>query len=807
MEWLTDMLQGKAKVRSLRQPVRWIAHPLLSATVMVLAAAYTVDSAGLDSLEFNSRRDWNNDWEFRVGTLEIANNGTVRPLFVRKNINASLNAEDFVTEKDRAGVIVRLGGILGVGSDSNGARAANILDGLERTVWRPDPRDELKTWWIEVDLGRVVTANKVVLKMGQGTPLQQFAVYTSNGHEAFFSGSKVKDYRLVGRTTQPNREAVIEYPLLDKDVVDGEEVIRQMVRFVFIELTAESDTPGQLAELEVHSLGDNLMLGALDRLGSVLKARAGEAVDGIKVADGRIKSHEDLRTDIFNWRHNGWMRIDLGSTYWLDTIRLVGQRLSHSGGLARPVVGYRLFVSDGSRQAGTGTDPVLQDFIWQTVAAIDQNPEQQIIFENTFSLRPVRHIFFSNRNNEVSDRTSGVQVNMAEIQAFGEGFVPSASLTSRMINLGSSRNITSLAWKADTPAGTAVEIRTRTGDTIEEITTHFCRNGLECTKRDWDKEVSLFKSSGPVIVQQMPDQSWSGWSRPYAFSGERFLSPSPKARLLIEARLVSQGPTIAPTLRGITLFHADPLARELTAFIEPRVVPLATPTDFSITIQPTFFGGQSGFDQVLVATPLQSELLAVHVGDQTFEPGELDSVYTSPDSLWLDLPVHVRVQQPPTVVIDFRTTIFDDNTLFETVVIDSRDAEQGQPVEASFAGATIVRLIESSGLLPEVAVNPPVFTPNGDGANDEVRIEFLVNRLNSVRPVTVDIFDVAGRLVVELDAREIHDRTGKSGRYVAVWQGLDSSGRLLPPGIYLCRVDVDAQQDPETALRTVGIAY
>ncbi len=60
---------------------------------------------------------------------------------------------------------------------------------------------------------------------------------------------------------------------------------------------------------------------------------------------------------------------------------------------------------------------------------------------------------------------------------------------------------------------------------------------------------------------------------------------------------------------------------------------------------------------------------------------------------------------------------------------------------------------------------------------------------------------------VELDAREIHDRTGKSGRYVAVWQGLDSSGRLLPPGIYLCRVDVDAQQDPETALRTVGIAY
>ena len=82
-------------------------------------------------------------------------------------------------------------------------------------------------------------------------------------------------------------------------------------------------------------------------------------------------------------------------------------------------------------------------------------------------------------------------------------------------------------------------------------------------------------------------------------------------------------------------------------------------------------------------------------------------------------------------------------------------------------------------------------TPNGDGVNDALGIDFTVRRLSGVRPVTVRIYDLSGRLMRRLDAQ----KPLVAGRYVLDWAAEDQQGRVVPPGIYILRIDIDADSD------------
>ncbi len=52
------------------------------------------------------------------------------------------------------------------------------------TYWGPDTSDLLEDWWVQIDLGRTVSAPRIVLKfVGEdlGDPFLQFKVTTSQG--------------------------------------------------------------------------------------------------------------------------------------------------------------------------------------------------------------------------------------------------------------------------------------------------------------------------------------------------------------------------------------------------------------------------------------------------------------------------------------------------------------------------------------------------------------------------------------------------------------------------------------------------
>ena len=99
---------------------------------------------------------------------------------------------------------------------SNVETAANILDGDRSTYWEPDLTDTSDNWWVEVDLGRVVVAEKIVLHFvdeAEGDPFRQFRVLASpeqfvlEADDSEFGVSnryKWASFNVVGGTIAPN---------------------------------------------------------------------------------------------------------------------------------------------------------------------------------------------------------------------------------------------------------------------------------------------------------------------------------------------------------------------------------------------------------------------------------------------------------------------------------------------------------------------------------------------------------------------------------------------------------------------------
>ena len=97
-------------------------------------------------------------------------------------------------------------------------------------------------------------------------------------------------------------------------------------------------------------------------------------------------------------------------------------------------------------------------------------------------------------------------------------------------------------------------------------------------------------------------------------------------------------------------------------------------------------------------------------------------------------------------------------------------------------------------------------TPNGDGINDALVLQFDVVRLSSARDVRMTIYDLSGRRVGEMVER----RPDPRGSYELAWDGSDVSGQMVVPGIYIARIDVDVDSDAarQTSVdRVVYVAY
>jgi flagellar hook assembly protein FlgD len=56
--------------------------------------------------------------------------------------------------------------------------------------------------------------------------------------------------------------------------------------------------------------------------------------------------------------------------------------------------------------------------------------------------------------------------------------------------------------------------------------------------------------------------------------------------------------------------------------------------------------------------------------------------------------------------------------------------------------------------------------------------------LGQTQPVRVAIYSITGQLIASLAHREM-----SAGSHEITWDGRDDSGRVVPPGVYFCRIE------------------
>ena len=348
--------------------------------------------------------------------------------------------------------------------------------------------------------------------------------------------------------------------------------------------------------------------------------------------------------------------------------------------------------------------------------------------------------------------------------------------------------------------------------------------------------------------------NWSGWSPPYSASGivsqdqlpidgagVPISSPGPRRYFQFSIDFFSDDFESAAVVGGLAFdVISPPFAQELIAEISPRSAAVGKNTRFLYAVLNKSSGQQRGFDAFEIETPLRVEAIGRvriqrpggEVQEADFSGVSLANLPQASNSISIDEVLDDRfvisfplIEEDGTVlevefdngVLRFGTTFVSrafnrsvETTIGQGVVAgnaadlslsgfaDSDLQPVGAPIEENLSVAVPI----SKELLANVAVNSPVFTPNGDGANDRVLIQYDITNIARLSPVKVSIFDLSGRLV-----RALVDSEAISGRFAQPWDGRDDDGVYVPPGHYAFSVSLQAGTGQVRKIGVVGVAY
>ena len=486
----------------------------------------------------DSREHWER-WHSAYGTIQVTDAG-VGPTFVRKSTRSAMDGEETVVPGTNAVLNAAEfgGGIRDAGS--NALDAANLMDGRMDTYWGPDPSDLLEDWWVHIDLGRTVSATRILLKfVGEelGDPFLHFKVTSSQGEKSvgpmifrtrFTTGRPVKNERLfeIDLTRQlPTRWPdvagdfsgdVIRYVgvgITDSDFGRAREVSRstyeslppeQRGDFLYFRddgrgnrdlLDGKEDWDElagtgmqgpvihyrrerpRLAEVEVWAIGDNIGIGVLDRGGRVTSSEH----NGLEMAvvDG------DYFGRVPPWsampfynpeKFLPWEPRDLERSLFID---LGGSYFLDN---IRVLHASALFPFPTYRiQVSDGSTHAGGELAWKTVGSFEDLAGGQRYNDLKFPLTKVEHVAFTYGLRPFGDRPG-----LGEIQFFGEGYMPESRISSVfpgeppfIVIAATPRNLATIQWDADEPPGTDLILQTRTGNTFDRITHYYKKNGEE----------------------------------------------------------------------------------------------------------------------------------------------------------------------------------------------------------------------------------------------------------------------------------------------------------------------------------------
>ncbi|MBI4529920.1 MAG: gliding motility-associated C-terminal domain-containing protein [Candidatus Latescibacteria bacterium] len=436
---------------------------------------------------------------------------------------------------------------------------------------------------------------------------------------------------------------------------------------------------------------------------------------------------------------------------------------------------------------------------WNVVAEDLLVLDKTVIGER-IPVQVARYVALSDRIN-VSERHWA----LAELEVWGVGYPLRAQYTSRVIDLGRPANLGRLRWSGISDPESWATIRSRVGRTSDPNIYHK-RTGIgpegqqRVSKADYDRLRPL--EQGTIDLDQ---DNWTSWSAPYLSGDEMMISEGPSQYFQFEILFQSRSPAARTKIDSLAVEFSSALAaREIVGEITPAQVTPGQLTTFTYAMRATFESGNRGFDALRVVTPDRPAVKALTVDGI---PVEFDAE-VGENGFTMRFPQR-RVQKSGEVVeVTFASRVFVNGTRFLAEVFDTKTEEIPQrvtPGDASVAveaNDTLVRwAVMRELLLTAVEVSSGTLTPNGDGINDRVTISYsLLQALNPVA-VTVEMYDLSGSRVWSAKVPQT------VGYYAVAWDGRQDDGERVPPGIYVYRVVVHAQDGDQSQIGTIVVVY
>lgn len=565
---------------------------------------------------------------------------------------------------------------------------------------------------------------------------------------------------------------------------DGLEWESNSLVFNALEVTAE----GGLSPLEADP--EENILPRIKELG-------GSATTSVRTAAAR--SNQILNELIDGSHTTGWrvytnpngaeLEVDMGAIFVLQRIRLLRGVLNDD---ERSLRGYEFYVNDGDSLNFVGGNPVY--------ALIAQDRSHGLP-ELDLSFPPTQVRFFRLR----STGERGFQ--MGDLEVFGVGVTPFAQYISQVIDLGEAANFGPVDVYSRLYGAAQAQFSTKTGFVATD-SLYFRQTGIpgelaEVALADFDR--TLDPSYAGVILEN--DRDWSAWSPPYAESVRSSIhSPDNRRYLQFQFKLLSNSLLDKAVIDSVVFNYTVPaLADSVVAEISPTTATLGQENEFTYHLRSVVSGGHRGFDTAIIHTPFAARATGVRV-----DGVEIDNFTSEFDSgrLQVSFPDARITRSGQAVAVRFVCLVTVSGTEFRGEVADSQSdafpqrVAFGDAAEEAADNTLVVSARIDEELFTGVAFSSAVITPNGDQINDRITLDYILLKATHEVAVEVVAYDLSGRPV-----HRLYQARDRSGPNQVSWDGRDDAGAVVPPGMYLLRLEAATDAGIATQMRSIAVVY